>query len=297
MKHQSLILIAASLLLSFGAFARPQSDTLRVSDIFTTHIIFNTDLIYADLSNSQACAAKILEQSKNMMALKARSPFTTPLSVSALESNGAMHTYIVVFDEHPESLVYDMRAGVVRSEQISSEHSSNPQPGKKAKAKTGERKGSTEAGLYRRFDAPLLQDVVAAPQSLWHISTRQYDIELTCTNILSYSDITYIVFSIKNGSGVRYECPDATFVVESKKRSRKSVVYDRNIFPKSRYGTASCAPKQTSQIGYSLDKVSLAKDQVLRVYFYEEGGQRELVLTIDANDINRAKTVLPTASH
>ena len=81
-------------------------------------------------------------------------------------------------------------------------------------------------------------------------------------------------------------------VVESKKRSRKSVVYNRNIFPKSRYGTASCAPKQTTRIGYSLDKVSLAKDQVLRVYFYEEGGQRELVLTIDATDINRARTSL-----
>ena len=59
MKHQSFILIAASLLLSLGAHARSQSDTLRVSDIFTTHIIFNTDLIYADLSNSQTCAAKI----------------------------------------------------------------------------------------------------------------------------------------------------------------------------------------------------------------------------------------------
>ena len=38
-----------------------------------------------------------------------------------------------------------------------------------------------------------------------------------------------------------YECPDATFVVESRKRSKRGVVYDRNIFPKSRYGTASCA--------------------------------------------------------
>ena len=34
------------------------------------------------------------------------------------------------------------------------------------------------------------------------------------------------------------------------------------------------------------------KDQVLWVYFYETGGQRELVLTIDAKDINKAKTAL-----
>jgi hypothetical protein len=47
-----------------------------------------------------------------------------------------------------------------------------------------------------------------------------------------------------------------------------------------------------TSIGYTLEKVSLAKDQVLRVYFYETGGQRELVLTIDAKDINKAKTAL-----
>ena len=260
MKHFCNLFLSAVLLLAgIQVRANELADTLRVSDLFTTHIIFNTDLIYADLSNSQVMAAKILEQSKNMMALKARSPFDTPLSVSALESNGTMHTYIVLYEEHPGSLIYDI---------------------------------GKEAGLYRRGDAPLLQDVVAAPQQLWHISTQQYEISITCTNILSYSDITYMVFTIKNGSGVSYDCTDATFVVESKKRSKKSVVYDKNIFPKSRWGTISCAPGETTSIGYTLEKVSLAKDQVLRVYFYENGGQRELVLSIDAKDINRAKAAL-----
>ena len=280
-----LLILSAVLAAPLRAAAAGGADTLRVSDIFTTHIVFNTDLIYADLSNSQACAAKILEQSKNMMALKARSPFSTPLSVSALESNGAMHTYIVIFEENPDSLVYDMR----QDRRPAPEGGDGTDAVKESKRK---KDGTDGAGLYRRFDAPLLQDVVAAPQSLWHISTRQYDIEVTCTTILSYSDITYMVFSISNRSGVSYECPDATFVVESKKRSKRGVVYDRNIFPKSRYGTASCAPKSSTKIGYSLDKVSLSRDQVLRVYFYEQGGQRELVLTVDARDINRARTTL-----
>lgn len=260
------------------AAAAQRADTLRVSDLFTTHVIFSTDLIYADLSNSTACAAKILEQSKNMMALKARSPFLAPLSVSALESNGAMHTYIVVFNQAPEALVYDMRR--------------EDRPAAPDAVPGGKGAGKRTAGLYRRGDAPLLQDVVAAPQALWHICARQYDLEVTCTNILSYSDMTYVVFRLRNRSGVSYECPDATFVVESRKSSKRGVVYDRNIFPKSRCGTVSCAPKGETRIGYSLDKVSLAKDQVLRVYFYEEGGQRELLLTIAAKDINRARTAL-----
>ena len=269
---KKICLLVPALLAAFLTARAEVTDTLRVSDLFTTHIIFTTDLIYADLSQSSVMAAKILEQSRNMMALKARTPFSTPLSVSALESNGAMHTYIVLYDEHPESLVYDMRPPV-------------------AIPRDGKKKGSG-AALYRQGDAPLLQDVVAAPQQLWHISTEAYSISVTCTNILSYSDITYLVFSIVNRSGVSYECSDATFVVESRRKSRKSVVYDRNIFPKSRWGTISCAPGETTSIGYSLEKVSLAKDQVLRVYFYENGGQRELVLTVDAKDINKAKTAL-----
>ena len=283
MNRIQLRLAALLLLAGLPAAAQQRSDTLRVSDLFTTHIIFNTDLIYADLSNSQACIGKILEQSKNMMALKARSPFAIPLSVSALESNGTMHTFIVVFEENPKELVYDIRFG------------SGPEleNASATKRKNGRRTASGgQAGLYRKADAPLLKDVVEAPQALWHISAHQYDIEVVCTNILSYSDITYLVFSLKNSSGVSYECQDATFVVESRKRSSKSVVYDRNIFPKSRWGTASCAPRSITKIGYSMDKVSLAKDQVLKVYFYEQGGQRELVLTIDAADINRAKTAL-----
>lgn len=277
MKRISLITAALALLLTASpARAQHESDTLRVSALFTTHIIFQTDLIYADISNSQVLAAKILEQSKNMMALKARTSFSTPLSVSALESNGTIHTYIVTYDEHPQNLVYDMRP----------EEGAAPGPEPKGKKK------AETAGLYRKGDAPLLKDVVAAPQTLWHISKREYDISVTCTNILSYSDITYMVFSIVNRSGVSYDCPDATFVVESKRRSRKTVVYDKNIFPKSRWGTVSCAPGETTSIGYSLEKVSLAKDQVLRVYFYETGGQRELVLTVDAKDINRARTAL-----
>lgn len=258
-----------------SAAAQNVADTLRISDLFTTHIVFNTDLIYADLSNSQVMAAKILEQSKNIMALKARTPFSNPLSVSALESNGDMKTFIILFEKQPVSLMYDTRDGI--------EEDSAPIDGSTAKS---------GPGMFRKGNAPLLKDVTLSPQSLYHISTKQYRIEVACTNILSYSDITYMVFRLKNGSGVSYECSDATFVVESKKKAKKSVVYDKNIFPKSRYGTISCAPGEETVIGYSMDKLSLSKDQILMVYFYEQGGQRELVLTIDSEDINRARTSL-----
>ena len=36
-------------------------DTLRLSTLFTTHVVFRTELVYADLSNTKLIAAKIIE--------------------------------------------------------------------------------------------------------------------------------------------------------------------------------------------------------------------------------------------
>ena len=41
-------------------------------------------------------------------------------------------------------------------------------------------------------------------------------------------------------------------------------------------------------MAYSFKKMTLSKDQVLKIYFYENGGQRNLELTIDTDDINKA---------
>ena len=100
--------------------AEAKVDTLRISSAYTTHIIFSTDLTYADLSNSRYVVAKIIEQNKNMLALKAKEPFSESCSVSALESNGTMHTFIVVYDPAPVDLVIDIRKTQAPKEYASS---------------------------------------------------------------------------------------------------------------------------------------------------------------------------------
>ena len=105
MKQITTILV---LLLSFFS-AHAQTDTLWLSNAYTTHIIFSTDVTYADLSNNRIVAAKIVEQNRNILALKARCPFEEYTSVSALEANGAMHTYIVAYLDSPPQLIVDTR--------------------------------------------------------------------------------------------------------------------------------------------------------------------------------------------
>ena len=109
MRKALKILLVVMVALCYRCYSYAQSDTLWVSDIYTSHVIFDTDLTYVDLSNGMIVAAKIIEQNRNMLAVKGREAFTSLTSLSALESNGRIHTFIVGYDGSPESLIRDMR--------------------------------------------------------------------------------------------------------------------------------------------------------------------------------------------
>lgn len=291
MKRMILSILVA---VGFSVAAGAQIDTLKISKAYTTHVIFATDLTYADLSNQSIVAAKIIEQNKNMLALKARDVFSESTSVSALESNGTMHTFIVVYDEHPSELVIDLRQARPQPTvpQFQSQTAQMIQNARQEQAAAAGRQGQGSVSTWKTGRAPMLQDIIKERQHLFHIGSKSYDIQVLCEDISAYSDITYMVISLRNNSGISYDINDATFVIESKESRKRSVVYDKPIFPRSRFGKLSAGPGEYTRIAYSFDKMTLSKDQCLRVYFYESGGQRNLVMTIDTKDINKARAGL-----
>ena len=179
-----------------------QTDTLYISTAYTTHVIFSTDLTYADLSNNRIVVARIIDQNKNMLALKARCEFDESTSISALESNGTMHTFIVKYKESPEQLVIDQRADL---------------PVQKTVSPTGEGNVSRN----RRSDAPLLSEVVEGKQMLYHLGTRKYGISILCENILSYIEDAMseqiLMNKIKIGQDIVVDVKDGELTFEPKK--------------------------------------------------------------------------------
>ena len=264
-------LITLFIALLFCLASNAQTDTLKISTAYTTHIIFSTDVTYADLSNNRIVAAKVVEQNRNILAIKARCPFEETTSISALEANGTMHTYIVAYEESPKTLIIDER--------------------ETAESKN---RGDMRANVTsnRRSDAPTLSQMSSSEQRIHHIGAREYGITALCENIVSYSDITYITLSMQNKSGVSYDIKDATFVLESKRRGKRSVVIEKTIFPEGRHGSLNCPVGEKAKMAYSFKKITLSKDQVLKIYLYEHGGQRNLEMTIDTYDINKAERSL-----
>lgn len=264
-------LITLFIALLYCLASHAQTDTLKISTAYTTHVIFSTDVTYADLSNNRIVAAKIVEHNRNILAIKAKCPFDEYTSVSALEANGTMHTYIVMYEENPRELIIDER---------------------NSEASTSKGEMRTNVTSNRRSDAPTLSQMSSSDQRIHHIGSRAYGIIALCENIVSYSDITYITLSIRNKSGVSYDIKDATFVLESKKRNKRSVVIEKTIFPEGRHGSLNCPVGEKAKMAYSFKKITLSKDQVLKIYLYEHGGQRNLEMTIDTNDINKAERSL-----
>ena len=282
--------------LSWVSFA--QNDGMMIIDVgeySTTHVLFMSDLTYVDVSSPDYIAAKVVDASKNMLALKAKKPFDMFTTVSALEANGTMHTFKVRYDPFPQGLLVDTRAGKATSNSGQMNTQIRPGTVTESSRQVGERASgigiditSGETSNFGRGDAPTIEEVMRRKQQLFHIGDKNFGIEALCVNIYVYSDLTYLVINIKNNTDIGFEAGDAQFVIENLNPNVKSLSTDKSIWIKSSHGSLSCPPKGRSKVGYTIPKLTLLKGECLKIYIYEKSGTRNLILTLTDNDINYA---------
>ena len=244
-------------------------DTLFISTSQVVHLRFASELKYVNLG-SRNIVAKIVDGSKDFVAVKAREPFDLTTSISCLESTGAMHTFLVAYREHPSRLEVDTRSKSVT-------------PGV-----TGSLSHVPQDTTFS-FSSQSLSDYAAMKQELYHIGTRGYGINILCENIFVKDDVLFLLISLKNGSALSYELSAPRFAVESKRRTKRGLQYEKAVFPKQSYGLGVVQPEDVGKLVFTFDKIALTRGQVFRVYFYEKGGARNFVLTLSAGDVNGAR--------
>ncbi len=256
------------------AFAQAP-DTLFISTSQTVHIRFGSELKYVNLGD-RVILAKIVDGSKDFVAVKAREAFDYCTTMSCLEATGAMHTFLVAYREHPARLDVDTRAPASAG------------PGSTA-ASAGDFSFSRQSADGSPSASISFDELSAMKQELYHIGTKDYGIEILCENVFYKDDVLFLLVSLRNGSAVSYEMSEPRFAVESKRRTKRGLQYEKAQFPKQVYGLGTVAPETTGKLVFTFDKISLTRGQVFRVYFYEKGGARNLTLTFAPKDINEAK--------
>ena len=263
-------ILLAILLIAFVSVATAfPVDTVYISTLSTTHIRFSSELKYVDLSN-KVLSARIVEGSKDIVAVKAKEAFEFTTTMSCLEADGGLHTFIVAYDERPKVLIVDMR-------------------------RSSARPGMTDMTKPRVTDLVQedLNEKVGVLDSLereiYHIGDVAYDIKILCENVIIKDDVTYIVLSIENSSAVSYSMSSPRFVIESKRKTKRGLVYEKQLFPKHTSGETVTAPGTVSRMVFSFNKVTLVKGHVFRIYLYEDGGPRNLVLSFGVRDLRKSR--------
>ena len=234
-----------------------------------------------------------------------------------------MHTFYVRYNSTPKELLIDTRidgqsaSGTFNTQvrpnqetaqapqqQASAQQGAQASSGKSSRGRGRGSSGSAptqQTGVsvtgegtsnFGRSNAPTIEEVMRKDRSLYHLSDKSYGLEANVVNVYAYSDLTYIVITLKNGSDIGYEAGDAQFTIENKKISSKTLSTDKSIWPKSSFGSLSCPPMSETKIGYTIPKLTLQKNEVLKIYIYEKGGARNLFLTLDDKDVNYAVSPL-----
>ena len=178
-----------------------------------------------------------------------------------------MHTYLVQFEEYPKRLVIEA------SKSVKSEETATP----------------VAPAIQNRNT--VLEDALKQPKSLYHIGTEAYGISIFCDNVFIKDDVMYVVLNIENKSATTYSLSEPRFSIESKKRTKRGLVYEKQIFPKNILGMEPIAPNTQSRMVFSFDKISILQGQVFRAYLYESGGTRNYVITFSEKDIYNAITL------
>lgn len=121
------------------------------------------------------------------------------------------------------------------------------------------------------------------------MGVRGYDIEIQCENIFVKDDVLFLLISLHNHSAVSYTLTAPRFALESKRKTKRGLQYEKAVFPKQSYGLGTVPPEGTGKLVFTFDKTTLTKGQVFRIYFYENRGGRNLSLTLNISDVNRAR--------
>lgn len=293
-------LFAAFLAVFAAVAAGAQPDTLRVSDKVNIQMVFPTDVTYMDISDGDVIGVRQPGEGDvvtvhNVIIIKAFGYFSKPVSLAVMEANGRMHTWLVVYEEYPQSLYIDLRreggAKVPSGQQ-------GVNPIREGKKGAGRPSDGTVASTWKAGDAPTLAEVSAVKRGVYHLVAKDYGISVSCDNIFSYSDILYLVFTVTNNSEMSYDILKTDFKIASWKRSKRTAKEDATAKVMSRWGATSVPPGTQAKVVYSFGKLTLSRRQALNVYFVEGATTgRNLMMTISNKDINGAKApaVVPGA--
>lgn len=242
---------------------------LELSYDRTTHIIFP----YAIQSVDRGHAGVLAQKAKgvnNVLQLKAGRKDFAPTNISVITADGKFYSFLLYYAVAPSSINFkidrDLLADTVKHPLIQLSHVSLGQDGLEATAR--------ELLKQRAF----LQ-----------VSAREQKMRATLTSIYLKYDLLWFTFRLKNQSLIPYTPGEVRFFVQDRKRSKRTAVQEREIFPVFHSSPSTVRGDSCTFFVFAFAPFTILNSQVISLQISEKNGGRRLSLRIKPRTLLRAR--------
>ncbi|MEZ0181942.1 conjugative transposon protein TraN [Flavobacterium plurextorum] len=275
-KYRTALLAVFCAQLSFGQIGQPVMDGIKAGRFSvtydkTSHLIFPSEIRYADLGSELITAAKA-EDAHNVLRLKAVvRDFGEQTNLSVITIDGHFYSFDVHYDPNPQTLSYSI--GKPR--------------GNALQGALFEDLGQTPALMIDK----LMQRIYEKDKNaVRHIRARDAGVEFRLKGIYVHEGKYYLHTELGNSANVPYRIDFLNFKIADRKKARRTALQQRAISPLRVYKTVDQIKAGGRERSiYVLDLFTLSKGKLLLIEIYERNGGRQQTLRIKNSDLLKAR--------
>jgi conjugative transposon TraN protein len=262
-KNKNILLLAIILGTCLNGICQSRNDTLDITFLKTTSLIFDYPIINVDRGSRDVLAQKVREVDNTLQIKAARRSFPET-NLTVITADGKLHHFYVCYSEEPQTQTFKIDSTDVE-------------------IKFKERLNVKE--FQRKSDRILRGRKHSAVENV-----SKYKIKFSLNGIYIDDDVIFYQVQIKNKSNINYDIQSLRFFIRDKQKLKRTASQEDELFPlyvKDKISKIN--GRASASIVYALQKFTIPNAETLDIELFEKNGGRNLRLRIDNQAIVKAE--------
>jgi conjugative transposon TraN protein len=263
MKNKNIFLLAILLGGSSFGFCQSRNDTLDITFLKTTSLIFEYPIINVDRGSKDVIAQKV-NGVDNTLQIKAAKRSFPETNLTVITADGKLHHFYVCYSEEPETQTFKIDSTDIE-------------------IKFKERLNVKE--FQRKSERIIRSRKHSAVERV-----SKYKIKFSLNGIYVDDEVIFYQVQIKNKSNINYDIQSLRFFIRDKQKLKRTASQEDELYPL--YIKDKCSKingRTSARVIYALPKFTIPNAKTLDIELFEKNGGRNLKLRIDNQTIVKAE--------
>jgi conjugative transposon TraN protein len=236
---------------------------------------------YVDLGSANIIAGKA-DGSENVIRVKAAvQGFEKETNFSVITEDGNFYSFNVKYADEPDKLNIEMKDFIHDGEAVNRPNNSLDIYMKELGNESPRVVNIIMKSIYR-----------SDKRKIRHIGLKRFGIEFLLKSIYTCNDFLYFHIQIKNTSQMPFDIDFMRIKIADKKAAKRTAIQEQVIQPLRAYRyNIRISGKKTERMVFALQKFTIPDGKQLIIELYEKNGGRHQRLTVENEDIIRARAI------